>query len=152
MPTRRLLLPLLMLPLLPSAKAEEISCCQRGGALIVRPRRPEVPLSAHLDALAPLVQDAAMGLALQQAWRCFTPEVAARMRSTLAWAQNALARPGFAEVRPSTLKTARRRGREAATRMIAMGAETEAARAMQASLRHVFAREPRAGDACASDL
>lgn len=152
MPTRRSLLPLLMLPLLPSAKAEEISCCQRGGALIVHPRRPAAPLSAQLDALVPLVHHAALGLALQAAWHCFTPNEDARMRSTLAWALDALRHNGFGEVRSAELKSARRRGGEEAARLIAMGAKTEAARAMQASLRHVFAREPRAGKACASDL
>ena len=67
------------------------------------------------------------------------------MRSTLAWAQNALSRPGFGEVRPALLKAARRRGKEAAARLVAKGAGSEEARAMQASLRYVFAREELGG-------
>lgn len=141
MQTRRFLLPLLSLPLLSSAAAAEVPCGLRGGALIVRPRRPAEPLSAQLAALGPLVHDAALGLALQQAWRCFTPEEVARMRSTLAWARDALSRPGFGEVSPAMLKTARRRGRDAAARLVEIGADSEAARAMQVSLRYVFARE-----------
>lgn len=143
MQTRRFLLPLLSLPLLSSVATAKAPCDPRGGALIVRPRRPAEPLSAQLGALAPLVHDAALGLALQQAWRCFTPDEVGRMRSTLVWARDALSRPGFGEVSPAMLKTARRRGRDAAARLIEIGADSEAARAMQVSLRYVFAREGR---------
>ncbi len=145
MPTRRFLLPLLSLPLLSSGSVAEVPCNPRGGAMIVRPRRPAQPLSAQLDALGPLVHDAALGLALQRAWRCFTPEEAARMRSTLAWARDALSRPGFGEASPAMLRTALRRGRRAAARLVAKGAGSEEARVMQASLRYVFAREEVGG-------
>jgi hypothetical protein len=146
MPTRRFLLSLLTMPLLSSTAAAEAPSRLRGGALIVHPRRPAAPLSAQLEALGPLVHDAALGLALQRAWGCFTSDEVARMRSTLAWAQDALSRPGFAEVKSTTLKTARRRGRDAAARLIARGTESEEARAMRASLRYVFAREGRTND------
>ena len=145
MPPRRFLLPLLSLPLLSSGSVAEVPCNPRGGAMIVRPRRPAQPLSAQLDALGPLVHDAALGLALQRAWRCFTPEEAVRMRSTLAWARDALSRPGFGEASPAMLRAARRRGRRAAARLVAMGIGSEEARVMQASLRYVFAREEVGG-------
>lgn len=145
MQTRRFLLSLLSLPLLSSVAAAEATCGPRGGALIVRPRRPAEPLSAQLDALGPLVHDATLGLALQRAWSCFTPEEAVRMRSALAWARDAVSRPGFGEIRPAVLNTARRRGKEAAARLVAKGAGSEEARVMQASLRYVFAREEVGG-------
>lgn len=137
MPSRRFVLSLLASAVLPpSALADD-----RGGALIVRPARPAAPLSTQIGALLPLVHDAALGLELQRAWRCFSPEVETRMRSTLAWAQDAASRPGFGELRPGRLKAVRRQGREAAMRLVSQGAETEAALAMRASIRDIFARD-----------
>ncbi|MDE1567088.1 hypothetical protein V5F69_10730 [Xanthobacter sp. V2C-4] len=110
-------------------------------ALIVRPRLPAAPLSAHLDALAPLVYAAELGLGLQKAWRLFPADVETRMRSTLAWADDALARPGFVEVRAKTLRASRRTGTEAAMRLSSRGRESEEVSAAIASITSIFARE-----------
>lgn len=110
-------------------------------ALIVRPRMPSAPLSVHLDALAPLVYVAALGLGLQKAWGLFPADVETRMRSTLAWAEDALARPGFVEVRAKTLRASRRIGTEAAMRLASRGRESEEVGAAIASITSIFARE-----------
>ncbi len=110
-------------------------------ALIVRPRLPAAPLSAHLDALAPLVYAAELGLGLQKAWGLFPADVEMRMHSTLAWAEDALARPGFAEVRGNTLRAYRRTGAEAALRLTAQDRAGQEVGAARASINFIFARE-----------
>jgi len=110
-------------------------------ALIVRPRMPSAPLSAHLDALAPLVYAAELGLGLQKAWSLFPADVETRMGSTLAWAEDASARPGFVEVQKNTLRAYRRTGAEAALRLASQDRESQEVGAARASINFIFARE-----------
>lgn len=138
--SRRLILSFLSLSGAYSA-ANADSKASLPAALIVRPRMPSGPLSAELNALAPLVYVAELGLGLQKAWSLFPADVETRMRSTLAWAEDALAQPGFVEVRRNTLHAYRRTGTEAAMRLSSRGRESEEARATIASITSIFARE-----------
>ena len=138
--SRRLILSFLTLPGAYSA-ANADGKPSLPAALIVRPRMPSAPLSAHLDAMAPLTYVAELGLGLQKAWGLFPADVEMRMRSTLAWAEDASARPGFVEVRGNTLRACRRTGAEAALRLASQDRAGQEVGAVRVSINFIFARE-----------
>ncbi|MCL8385797.1 hypothetical protein [Xanthobacter aminoxidans] len=138
--SRRLILSFLTLPGAYSA-ANADGKPSLPAALIVRPRMPSGPLSAQLDALAPLAYVAELGLGLQKAWSLFPADLETRMGSTLAWAEDASARPGFVEVHKNTLRAYRRSGAEAALRLASQDRAGQEVGAARASINFIFARE-----------